>query len=80
MKSIKKNKKIIPIKVKAVIAIKKYPLINGSFNVQELLLSSAVNLAIAVDLNFNGLIVPVIKNAEKNNLLKYSPEWAAGLN
>ena len=52
-----------------VIAIKKYPLINGSFNVQELLLSSAVNLAIAVDLNFNGLIVPVIKNAEKNNLL-----------
>ena len=52
-----------------VIAIKKYPLINGSFNVQELLLSSAVNLAIAVDLNFNGLIVPVIKNTEKNNLL-----------
>ena len=34
-----------------------------------MLISSAVNLSIAVDLNFNGLIVPVIKNAEKNNLL-----------
>jgi 2-oxoglutarate dehydrogenase E2 component (dihydrolipoamide succinyltransferase) len=53
-----------------VMAINKYPFVNGSFNEKELLLSTAVNLAIAVDLNFNGLIVPVIKNAEKNNLLE----------
>lgn len=52
------------------IAINNFPLVNACFNEKELLLSSSVNLAIAVDLNFKGLIVPVIKNAEKNNLLE----------
>lgn len=51
------------------LAIKEYPLVNSCFSDRELHLASAVNLAIAVDLNYNGLIVPVLKNADKMKLV-----------
>ena len=51
------------------LAIKKYPLVNSCFSEKELHIASAVNLAIAVDLNYNGLIVPVLKNTDKMKLV-----------
>ena len=42
---------------------------NSCFSEKELHIASAVNLAIAVDLNYNGLIVPVLKNADKMKLV-----------
>jgi pyruvate dehydrogenase E2 component (dihydrolipoamide acetyltransferase) len=51
------------------IAIKEYPLVNSCFSEKELHIASAVNLAIAVDLNYNGLIVPVLKNTDKMKLV-----------
>jgi len=51
------------------LAIKEYPLVNSCFSEKELHIASEVNLAIAVDLNYNGLIVPVLKNSDKMKLL-----------
>ena len=51
------------------LAIKEYPLVNSCFSEKELHIASEVNLAIAVDLNYNGLIVPVLKNADKMRLV-----------
>jgi len=51
------------------LAIKEYPLVNSCFSERELHIASAVNLAIAVDLNYNGLIVPVLKNTDKMKLV-----------
>ena len=51
------------------LAIKEYPLVNSCFSEKELHIASAVNLAIAVDLNYNGLIVPVLKNTDKMKLV-----------
>ena len=52
-----------------LLAIREYPLVNSCFSEKELHVASAVNLAIAVDLNYNGLIVPVLKNADKMKLV-----------
>lgn len=52
-----------------LLAIREYPLVNSCFSEKELHVASAVNLAIAVDLNYNGLIVPVLKNADKMTLV-----------
>jgi pyruvate dehydrogenase E2 component (dihydrolipoamide acetyltransferase) len=40
-----------------------FPLINASIEGEALRVHDAVNLAIAVDLNFDGLVAPVIRNA-----------------
>ena len=50
------------------IARDNFPLINSTFNDKEIIVAEFLNLAIAVDLNFDGLIVPVIKSAEKYKL------------
>jgi 2-oxoglutarate dehydrogenase E2 component (dihydrolipoamide succinyltransferase) len=57
-----------PFIVDAVIkAIKKYPLINASIDGDKILMKRYINIGVAVALE-NGLIVPVIKNADEKNL------------
>jgi 2-oxoglutarate dehydrogenase E2 component (dihydrolipoamide succinyltransferase) len=45
------------------LAIAEFPKINATVDGDALLVHSAVNLAIAVDLNFEGLVAPVVRNA-----------------
>ena len=45
------------------IAIAKFPKVNGSVDGDSLLVHHAINLAIAVDLDFEGLVAPVVRNA-----------------
>ena len=45
-----------------------YPHINASIDGDELIIHDAVHLAIAVDLDFQGLIAPVLRNAEGKRL------------
>ncbi len=56
-------------------AFKKYPIFNSSLdeNTDEVILKQYVNLGIAVDTE-GGLIVPVIRNVDKKNLLELSIE------
>jgi pyruvate dehydrogenase E2 component (dihydrolipoamide acetyltransferase) len=44
-------------------ALAKYPRLNSSFQGDHLALHKRINLGIAVDLNFDGLVVPVVKDA-----------------
>ena len=50
------------------IARDSFPLINSTFNEKEIVIAESLNLSIAVDLKFDGLIVPVIKGAESYKL------------
>tara|TARA_Y100000287_G_C14233677_1_gene363438 strand:- start:1068 stop:2420 length:1353 start_codon:yes stop_codon:yes gene_type:complete len=50
------------------IARDSFPLINSTFNEKEIVVAESLNLSIAVDLKFDGLIVPVIKGAENFKL------------
>lgn len=45
-------------------ALRDFPHMNASMGDGELIVHGAVNLAIAVDLNFEGLLAPVIRNAD----------------
>jgi 2-oxoglutarate dehydrogenase E2 component (dihydrolipoamide succinyltransferase) len=49
-------------------ALIKYPRLNASFSGDHLLLHRRVNLGIAVDLNLEGLLVPVVKDASAKSL------------
>jgi len=49
-------------------AIAEFPRINSSFGVDEIIVHRRVHLGIAVDLNFDGLMVPVIRDAHHKNL------------
>jgi 2-oxoglutarate dehydrogenase E2 component (dihydrolipoamide succinyltransferase) len=49
-------------------AIHEYPEVNATFGENELLVHNYVNLGIAVDLDFKGLMVPVIHDAEGKRL------------
>jgi 2-oxoglutarate dehydrogenase E2 component (dihydrolipoamide succinyltransferase) len=44
-------------------ALAKYPRLNASFQGDHLMMHKRVNVGIAVDLNFDGLVVPVLKDA-----------------
>ena len=58
-----------PYIIKAVInAIKKYPLVNTTIEGDKIIKKNFINLGLAVA-SENGLIVPVIKNAEEKNFL-----------
>ena len=46
------------------IALKAFPQVNAQFAGDSLALASEVNLGIAVDLQHNGLVVPVVRNAD----------------
>jgi pyruvate dehydrogenase E2 component (dihydrolipoamide acetyltransferase) len=55
----------LPFISRAVIdAIREYPEVNASFGENELIVHNYVNLGIAVDLDFKGLMVPVIHDAD----------------
>jgi pyruvate dehydrogenase E2 component (dihydrolipoamide acetyltransferase) len=55
----------LPFIARAVVdAIHEYPHINASVGDRELIIHSGVNLGIAVDLDFNGLLAPVIQAAD----------------
>ena len=74
----KKNIKVtfLPFIMKAVIkTLKEYPVFNSSLDhkTENLIVKSYYNLGIAVDTP-TGLIVPVIKNAEKKSILILSKE------
>jgi 2-oxoglutarate dehydrogenase E2 component (dihydrolipoamide succinyltransferase) len=52
-------------------AIKKYPLVNTSIEGDKIIKKNFINIGIAVASD-NGLIVPVIKNAEEKNFLGFA--------
>jgi 2-oxoglutarate dehydrogenase E2 component (dihydrolipoamide succinyltransferase) len=59
----------LPFVSRAVIdAIEEYPEVNATFTDTELIVHHDVNLGIAVDLDFKGLMVPVVRNAEGKRL------------
>ncbi len=59
----------LPFIARAVVAaLVKYPRLNSSFNGDHLTLHKRVNLGIAVDLDFDGLLVPVVKDAAGKSL------------
>ena len=59
----------LPFIARAVIdALREYPHLNASFGGDELIIHRSVNLAIAVDIDFQGLLAPVIPGAEGRRL------------
>ncbi len=53
----------------AVAALKRHPTVNSSWSENGIVLHRQVNVGVAVSLGADGLIVPVIKNADSMNLL-----------
>jgi 2-oxoglutarate dehydrogenase E2 component (dihydrolipoamide succinyltransferase) len=51
-----------------VAALAQFPRLNASFNGDHLAVHKRINLGIAVDLNFDGLLVPVVKDAAGRSL------------
>jgi 2-oxoglutarate dehydrogenase E2 component (dihydrolipoamide succinyltransferase) len=51
-----------------------YPQVNASVDVDTLVVHGDLHLAIAVDLNFEGLLAPVIRNADGKRLRQLSRE------
>ena len=59
----------LPFIARAVVdALREYPRLNASFGGDHLVVHDEVNLAIAVDINFDGLLAPVVKNADGKRL------------
>ena len=54
-------------------AIKKYPILNSMWNGNEIVIKKYINIGIAVALE-DGLIVPVIKDADKKGLIELAKE------
>ena len=56
----------LPFAIKAVtIALRRYPFVNARWTDQGILKVKAINLGIAISLGDDGLVVPVIKNADE---------------
>jgi len=51
-----------------------YPHINATFDTEALILHPRINLGVAVDLSFNGLVVPVIKDVNEKSLRSIATE------
>jgi pyruvate dehydrogenase E2 component (dihydrolipoamide acetyltransferase) len=67
----------LPFVARAVIdAIARYPRINASVGDGELVVHRDVHLGVAVDLDHQGLIVPVVRNAETKRLRALGAEIA----
>lgn len=59
----------LPFISRAVVdAIREYPEVNASFGDSELVVHNYVNLGIAVDLDFKGLVAPVVHDADGKRL------------
>ncbi|MEE9165351.1 MAG: dihydrolipoamide acetyltransferase family protein [Nitrospinota bacterium] len=66
-----KNLTFLPFVIKAVvIGLKEYPILNSTLDMEsgEIIIKNYYNIGIAVDTD-DGLMVPVIKNADKKNIL-----------
>lgn len=55
-----------------VAALKKNPLVNSSWSDAGIVVHRSINLGVAVSLGEEGLIVPVVKNADSMNLLGFA--------
>ena len=65
----------LPFIARAVsVALSKYPKLNATFDGAQLTLHRRINLGIAVDLNFEGLIVPVVKDVPAKSLPQIARE------
>ncbi|MBI4191410.1 MAG: 2-oxo acid dehydrogenase subunit E2 [Betaproteobacteria bacterium] len=65
----------LPFIARAVsIALVKFPLLNASLDGDDLVLHSRINIGIAVDLNFEGLVVPVVKDVPGKSLPQIARE------
>jgi len=67
----------LPFIARAIIdAVREYPHVNASVGNDELVVHHYVNLGIAVDLNLEGLIVPVVHDADGKRLRALAREMA----
>jgi pyruvate dehydrogenase E2 component (dihydrolipoamide acetyltransferase) len=67
----------LPFVARAVVdAIRDFPRVNSTVGDDELIVHRYVNLGIAVDLNFEGLIVPVVHDADGKRLRALAREFA----
>jgi 2-oxoglutarate dehydrogenase E2 component (dihydrolipoamide succinyltransferase) len=67
----------LPFIARAVIdALREFPHVNASVGDGELIVHKYVNLGIAVDLEFQGLIVPVVRDADSKRLRALAREIA----
>ena len=65
----------LPFIVRAVsIALGRYPKLNATFANDRLALQRRINIGIAVDLNFEGLMVPVVKDVPNKSLPQLARE------
>ncbi|MBX3651852.1 MAG: 2-oxo acid dehydrogenase subunit E2 [Burkholderiales bacterium] len=65
----------LPFIVRAVsIALGKFPKLNASLSGDGLTLHRRINIGIAVDLNFDGLVVPVLKDVPSKSLPQIAKE------
>ena len=65
----------LPFIARAVsIALGRYPKLNATFGVEKLTLQRRINLGIAVDMNFEGLMVPVVKDVPNKSLPQLARE------
>ena len=70
---------LTPLVIKALVtALQKHPLLNSSLDetAQEIVLKQYFHIGLAVDTD-HGLIVPVLRNADKKSVLELSKEVAA---
>ena len=65
----------LPFISRAVVdALEEWPYLNSSVGEDELIVHGEVNLGIAVDLDFEGLLVPVVHRAEEKRLVALARE------
>ena len=65
----------LPFIARAVsVALAQFPLLNGSLDGDDLVIHSRINIGIAVDLNFDGLVVPVVKDVPNKSLPQIARE------
>ncbi|MCI3952926.1 MAG: 2-oxoglutarate dehydrogenase, component, dihydrolipoamide succinyltransferase [Burkholderiales bacterium] len=65
----------LPFIARAVsVALSKFPNLNATFDGTQLALRRRINLGIAVDLNFQGLVVPVVKDVPSKSLPQLARE------
>ena len=65
----------MPFIVRAICeTLKEFPRINAEFKENSLIVYDKINIGIAVDLDFEGLLVPVIKNAASKSLIELAKE------
>jgi 2-oxoglutarate dehydrogenase E2 component (dihydrolipoamide succinyltransferase) len=65
----------LPFIARAVsVALAKFPLLNASLEGDDLVLHSRINIGIAVDLGFDGLLVPVVKDVPNKSLPQIARE------